>query len=497
MTPSADYPGPNCALRYQPDRQTLRSAGTVYWPGARHALRARLGIAEGDFAALFVGRLSFHAKAHPTPLLLAAARAAERAQGRTVHLLLAGQLPNRAAEKEFREAADRFGGAARVHFIDGSDGPHGPVMRSAWRAADIFVSLSDNIQETFGLTPVEAMAAGLPCVVSDWNGYKDTVADGETGFRIPTTTIGPGAGIDVADRHAAGVDSYDQMIGITSLATAVDVDACADAIVRLAGDAELRHRQGQAAIARARRLYDWRAVVAAYQDLWRELAELRAASPRPGASRPRGGGANRRPRPVRRLPALCHGAARRQYGGGREGPRRGRGAGAAAQGRAEPAPVGRLRLPVGRRGGCAARAAGIVAGAAGGPGPRPSRRRAPAAADAALAQEVQPGGIPPTRDGAAGEPVAVMMRPGTVTPGGRGPGGDSCYPGSRGGMASTAAQGTAPGTDGQARRTPGRAPGGDHRKASRIGRTPQRARHSSRSWCGSSTARAIRAMMGR
>ena len=68
-------------------------------PGARHTLHARLGIADGDLAALFVGRLSFHAKAHPTPLLLAAARAAQRAQGRTVHLLLAGQFPNRAAEK--------------------------------------------------------------------------------------------------------------------------------------------------------------------------------------------------------------------------------------------------------------------------------------------------------------------------------------------------------------------------------------------------------------
>ena len=31
------------------------------------------------------------------------------------------------------------------------------------------------MQETFGLTPLEAMAAGLPCVVSDWNGYRDTV----------------------------------------------------------------------------------------------------------------------------------------------------------------------------------------------------------------------------------------------------------------------------------------------------------------------------------
>lgn len=248
-------------------------------PAARRTLRARLGIGEDDFVVLFVGRLSFHAKAHPTPMYMAAARAAQRVRDRKIHLLLVGQFPNRMIETEFRRAAARFCGIAGAHFIDGSDGPLGPVVRSAWRASDIFVSLSDNVQETFGLTPVEAMAAGLPCVVSDWNGYKDTVAEGETGFRIRTVTVGSGVGLDIADRHAAGLDTYDQMIGITSLATAVDVDACADAIARLATDRELCARQSAAAMARARRLYDWRVVVAQYQDLWRELAELRTVDP--------------------------------------------------------------------------------------------------------------------------------------------------------------------------------------------------------------------------
>ena len=248
-------------------------------PGARRALRAQLGIGEDDFVALFVGRLSFHAKAHPTPMYMAAARAAERVRDRKIHLLLVGQFPNQMAGKEFQAAAARFCGAAGAHFLDGSEGPLGPVVRAAYRASDIFVSLSDNIQETFGLTPVEAMAAGLPCIVSDWNGYKETVAEDETGFRIPTTTVGPGAGLDVADRHAAGLDTYDQLIGTTSLATAVDVDACAEALARLAADRERCARQGAAGMARARRLYDWRGVVAAYQDLWRELAERRASGP--------------------------------------------------------------------------------------------------------------------------------------------------------------------------------------------------------------------------
>ena len=264
--------GVDCDLYAPRDDDFTPGAG----PETRRALRARLGIAEDDLAALFVGRLSFHAKAHPTPMYMAAARATARVPDREIHLLVTGQFPNRAVGAEFRAAAARFAGGARVHFLDGLDNA---LVRAAWRASDIFVSLSDNIQESFGLAPIEAMAAGLPCVVSDWNGYKDTVADGETGFRVPTETVGPGVGVDVADRHAAGADNYDQMIGITSLATAVDVDACAAAIARLATDQELRARQAAAAMARARRLYDWRVVVAAYQDLWRELAEVRAADP--------------------------------------------------------------------------------------------------------------------------------------------------------------------------------------------------------------------------
>ena len=241
------------------------------------ALRDRLGIAADDFVVLFIGRLSFHGKAHPTPMYLATARAAERIPGRATHLLLAGQSRNADVERAFRASAVRFCGTARAHFLDGSDGPQGDSILSAMQAADVFVSLSDNIQESFGLTPIEAMAAGLPCVVSDWNGYRDTVVDGETGFRIRTLTAPPGTGIDIADRYAARIDRYDRFIGAASLATAVDVGACAAAIARLANDRALRLRMGEAGRTRARRLYDWRVVVAAYQDLWEELADQRVS----------------------------------------------------------------------------------------------------------------------------------------------------------------------------------------------------------------------------
>ena len=73
----------------------------------------------------------------------------------------------------------------------------------------MFCSLSDNIQETFGIVPIEAMAAGLPVVVSDWDGYKDTVRHGVDGFRISTCMPQAGLATDLALRHALEVDTYD------------------------------------------------------------------------------------------------------------------------------------------------------------------------------------------------------------------------------------------------------------------------------------------------
>ena len=238
-------------------------------------LRRSLGIGENDLAALFLGRLSFHAKAHPTPMFMAMERAAKQTPGQTLHLLVVGQFPNQWIEKEFKDAAARFCQNARVHVLDGAKND---IVRAAWSGSDIFISLSDNIQESFGLTPIEAMAAGLPCVVSDYDGYKDTVVDGETGFRIPTIAPGPGAGVDIADRYGIGLETYDRFIGIAALSTMTDVDACATAISRLANDRELRARMSAAGRERAARLYDWRVVVGAYQDLWAELAEIRSGA---------------------------------------------------------------------------------------------------------------------------------------------------------------------------------------------------------------------------
>lgn len=246
-------------------------------PEARAQWRGKLGIAETDLAVLYMGRLSLHGKAHPLAMYRALQQAVAAApKGSKVHLIQAGWFATPAVEKAFREGVARYCPDVSCAFVDGRD----PKTRAEiWHAADIFCSLADNVQETFGLTPIEAMAAGLPVVVSDWDGYRDTVRDAEDGFRIPTLMPPPPHGLDLADRFAAGIDSYDRYAAFTSQLISVDTAAAAKAFARLFQDAALRRRLGASGQAHARQNFDWRVIIAKYQTLWSELAERRKSAP--------------------------------------------------------------------------------------------------------------------------------------------------------------------------------------------------------------------------
>ena len=241
-------------------------------PGMREKARAALELGASDVAFLFSGRLSFHAKANPAPMYQALEQAAKKA---SVVCIEAGVFPNEAIRAGFAAAQKALAPSVRFIWVDGQDELR---YRQAWQGADAFVSLSDNIQETFGLTPVEAMAAALPVVVSDWNGYKDTVRDGVDGFRVPTTLPPAGVGADLAMRHALGLDTYDFYIGRASLATVVDPTALAAACTQLATQPELRARMGAAGLARAQSDFDWPVILQRYAALADDLARIRQAA---------------------------------------------------------------------------------------------------------------------------------------------------------------------------------------------------------------------------
>jgi glycosyltransferase involved in cell wall biosynthesis len=251
----------------------IHTADFAFSAAQKAAARAALNVSADTLVVLFMGRLSFHAKAHPLALYQALEIAAQKT-GKKVVLLECGWHANEFISKAYAQAASLACPCVRVVTLDGRK----PEDRqTAWASTDVFCSLSDNIQETFGITPIEAMAAGIPVVVSDWDGYKDTVRDGIDGFRIPTLMPQAGLGGDLALRHALGLDTYDMYCGHACSLVAVDVQATAQAFEGLFNTPQLRRQMGEAGRERAVGVYDWKIIIGQYEALWAQLAEIRAA----------------------------------------------------------------------------------------------------------------------------------------------------------------------------------------------------------------------------
>lgn len=254
--------------------ETLRAA-----PDRRAAFRAQHGIADREVAVLYLGRLAAHAKAHPIPMFRALGLAAARTSTPLV-CVLAGWFHDDVSKAAFLETAQALAPTVRLVHVDARVSE---TKRDALAASDVFLSLVDNVQESFGLTPIEAMAAGLPCVVSDWDGYKDTVIQDQTGFRVPTWLPPGGTGADLAWRRLAGFDDEAIFHAQMVQTVAVDVTVAAQALLRLAEQPDLRRRMGEAGQERARSVYAWPTIIRRYEELWGEQREWREQAIRDGA----------------------------------------------------------------------------------------------------------------------------------------------------------------------------------------------------------------------
>lgn len=107
--------------------------------------------------------------------------------------------------------------------------------RLVLRAFDVYVQPS--YYEGFGLSLLEAMAAGLPVVACRVGGVADVVVDGETGLLVP----------------------------------AGEPEALAAAVRRMLEDAKLAQRCGEAARQRVRELFSIEKMIAAYDGLYQSL----------------------------------------------------------------------------------------------------------------------------------------------------------------------------------------------------------------------------------
>lgn len=207
------HPGVDVARFLTPDRAISRAD-----------IRERYGIGASDTLLLFVG-MNFEIKGLDT-IIAALAKARTARPEANIRLLVVG----RGDENKYRKMAQSCGIAEAVTFagtqIDG--------LERYYRAADIFVMFSKF--DTFGMVVLEAMAAGLPVIVSSNVGAKDLVKEGTNGFILPTPQ---------------------------------DADVAADRIVELSHPAR-REAMGTAAVQSAS-MNDWDELAGKIEHLYQEI----------------------------------------------------------------------------------------------------------------------------------------------------------------------------------------------------------------------------------
>ena len=227
----------------------------------RVASKLNLGLEPDGFLLLYFGRLDSRTKADLVPLLIILSCLKLQYPG--IRLILAGAV---ADKNEVGRLENVISGLGLEKSVVVLENPDASKKNRIFSAADIFISLPDNVQETFGLSLLEAMFHGLPIVCSDWAGYRDLVKAGENGFLVKTSML------DVPEEGFGIHPELPYVDAEQPLRCSVDLDEATQAIVELRENVELRNRLGENNLENVKR-YTPPSMLEAYEALWFRLLE--------------------------------------------------------------------------------------------------------------------------------------------------------------------------------------------------------------------------------
>jgi glycosyltransferase involved in cell wall biosynthesis len=239
-----------------------------FQPDDKFAARKFLDLPLDSIVILSVARISQVSKMNYYQLLEFFSRLSDQCNDTDIVLLIAGA----AADNEIhnlRKIAEDLHVMDNVKIIPNFEDD---IKKLIFNSADIFISLSDNLQESFGIALIEAMAIGLPVICTDWDGYKDIVDDAINGYRIPTKWKVKKCADDILVNFK---NPYDHsVIYRISQNIQVDMDLLIKRAKNLIYNENLRRVIGQKGRKKVLREYSSAAEISQFEALWDELAGI-------------------------------------------------------------------------------------------------------------------------------------------------------------------------------------------------------------------------------
>lgn len=248
------------------------------WPD--HAVaRQALQIPATAHVALWLGRLSLLTKLDPWPTYQLLQQLASTLE----HPLWLIECGADDTPEQAQHSALLRQHCPDVHFLrlGGAEPVDETTKYQALAAADVALSLVDNCQETFGLSVIEAMAAGLPVVASNWDGYRDSIRHGIDGFLVPSRWAPGSEACSLAFGWQQQLEllSFPVVSGALAQLVQLDTQAAQAHLATLFRHPAMARAMGQQGRRRAQERFCSRVVLQRYSDLFQELADLRSAAP--------------------------------------------------------------------------------------------------------------------------------------------------------------------------------------------------------------------------
>jgi glycosyltransferase involved in cell wall biosynthesis len=234
----------------------------------RIAARTTLKIGSDDIVIVQAGRVDAAQGFDPTVLYRVVAEVQKRIATR-VQIVDCCSFSDDSAKQAADRTARDLGLLIRRADINRPD-----YLLRCLAAADIYAGLQLSLHMGFDNLHLQAMDAGLACVLSDWGAHRDDLATHQSGFLVPTYITHKSSLPTRLQNHAA---SWSEL-------ACVDFEQAVAAIETLCTDSSLRQSMGQHAQKQARDTHHWKSVLARYQACWAQQHQKLQHNQRPAKS---------------------------------------------------------------------------------------------------------------------------------------------------------------------------------------------------------------------